>query len=49
MAVSELVAGVYLICRPSLANSPSCSATKNPAESIAGTAPTFSVVFSAGP
>jgi Flp pilus assembly protein CpaB len=32
-----------------LANSPSCSATKNPAESMAGTTPTFSVVFSGGP
>src|SRR5580692_11011028 len=48
-AVSELTAGVYLICSPSLANSPSCSAMKNPAESMAGTTPTSSTVFSAGP
>ena len=48
-AVSELIAGVYLIVSPSLANSPSCIAMKNPAESIAGTTPTFSTVFSAGP
>src|ERR1700734_3306842 len=48
-AVSELTAGVYLICSPSLVNSPSCSAMKNPAESMAGTTPTFSTVFSAGP
>ena len=34
---------------PSLANSPSCSAVKKPAESIAGTTPTFSVVFSGAP
>ncbi len=48
-AVSELVAGEYLIVRPSLENSPSCSAMKNPAESMAGTTPTFSVVFSGAP
>ena len=38
-----------MIVRPSLANSPSCSAMKNPAESMAGTTPTFSVVFSGAP
>src|ERR1700751_4576175 len=48
-AVSELVAGEYLIVKPSLENSPSWSAMKNPAESMAGTTPTFSVVFSAAP
>src|ERR1700744_92617 len=33
------------IVRPSLANRPSCSATKKPAESTAGTTATLSVVF----
>src|ERR1700758_1036949 len=38
-----------MTCSPSLADSPSCSATMNPAEFIAGTAPTFTVVSSGGP
>ena len=35
--------------RPCLVNRPSSIATKKPAESMAGTTPTFSVVFSGGP
>src|SRR5580658_1119167 len=46
ITVSLLVAGVKATCRPSLANSPSYSATKKPAESRAGTTATFRSGFS---
>src|ERR1700688_49972 len=49
MAVSLLPSGVYLIVRPCLVNRPSSMATKKPAESMAGTTPTFSVVNSGAP
>src|SRR5450756_283605 len=48
-ADSELTAGVYVIVSPSLVNRPRFIATKNPAESMAGTTPTLSVVFSGVP
>src|SRR5579864_327128 len=41
MTVSELTAGMKVTCRPFFANSPSCRATKKPAESAAGTTATF--------
>ncbi len=41
MTVSELTAGMNVTCRPRAANKPWCRATKKPAESTAGTTPTF--------
>src|SRR6266567_3531560 len=49
MTVSALSAGVYLIVSPCSANSPLCSATKNPAESTLGTAATLRMWVSSGP
>jgi hypothetical protein len=49
IAVSELVAAVYVIVRPSFLNRPRFIATKNPAESMAGTTPTLSVLSSGAP
>ena len=49
MAVAPLVAGRIETCSPSAANKPRSWAMYSPAESMAGTAATFRLVFSSPP